>query len=237
MQQITHGVSISPVMHNQAVTMSSREIAGLTGSLHANVKRSAERLVVAGILTYPLDEFPFEHNGNTYTEYRFNKRDSLVLVARLSPEFTAKIVDRWQELEEELQPKIPQSYTEALRLAADLNEQLEEKSRALELAAPKAEFVDRYVDTTGSMTFRQVCKLLKIKEPEFRLFLQENKIMYRLNGSWAAYQCHIDAGRFEIKTGTSQTNNHSFAQARFTPKGVKWIAGLWGTSQVEGVIA
>ncbi|KJY06169.1 phage antirepressor KilAC domain-containing protein [Morganella morganii] len=188
MQQITHGVSISPVMHNQAVTMSSREIAGLTGSFHANVKRSAERLVVAGILTYPLDEFPFEHNGNTYTEYRFNKRDSLVLVARLSPEFTAKIVDR-------------------------------------------------YVDTTGSMTFRQVCKLLKIKEPEFRLFLQENKIMYRLNGSWAAYQCHIDAGRFEIKTGTSQTNNHSFAQARFTPKGVKWIAGLWGTSQVEGVIA
>lgn len=237
MQQITHGVSISPVMNNQAVTMSSREIAGLTGSLHANVKRSAERLVVAGILTYPLDEFPFEHNGNTYTEYRFNKRDSLVLVARLSPEFTAKIVDRWQELEDELQPKIPQSYTEALRLAADLNEQLEEKSRALELAAPKAEFVDRYVDTTGSMTFRQVCKLLKVKEPEFRLFLQENKIMYRLNGSWAAYQCHIDAGRFEIKTGTSQTNNHSFSMARFTSKGVKWIAGLWGASLVEGVIA
>ncbi|MEM8160379.1 phage regulatory protein/antirepressor Ant, partial [Morganella morganii] len=58
----------------------------------------------------------------------------------------------WQELEEQLHPKIPQSYTEALRLAADLNEQLEEKSRALELAAPKAEFVDRYVDTTGSMT-------------------------------------------------------------------------------------
>ena len=237
MQQITHEVSISPVMQNQTVTMSSREIAELTGSRHGDVKRSAERLDIAGILTTPLAWFDFEHNGNTYTECRLNKRDSLVLVARLSPEFTAKIVDRWQELEEQQQPKIPQSYTEALRLAADLKEQLEEKARALAIAAPKAEFVDRYVETTGSMTFRQVCKLLKVKEPEFRMFLLDQKIMYRLNGSWAVYQNHIDAGRFDIKTGTSTTNNHSFSIARFTSKGVKWVAGLWGTSQVEGVVA
>ncbi len=237
MQQITREVSISPVMQNQTVTMSSREIADLTGSNHSDVKRSAERLDTAQLLTQPLAELNFEHKGNTYTEYRLNKRDSLVLVARLSPEFTAKIVDRWQELEEQQQPKIPQSYTEALRLAADLNEQLEEKARALAIAAPKAEFVDRYVETTGSMTFRQVCKLLKVKEPEFRMFLLDQKIMYRLNGSWAVYQNHIDAGRFNIKTGTSATNNHSFSMARFTSKGVKWVAGLWGTSQVEGAVA
>lgn len=37
----------------------------------------------------------------------------------------------------------------------------------------------------------------------------------------------IDAGRFEVKTGTSLTSNHAFSQARFTAKGVKWIGGLW----------
>ena len=70
------------------VTMSSREIARLVQSKHGDVKRSAERLASAGILTAPLAHTPYTHpqNGQTYEEYWFNKRDSLVIVARLSPE-------------------------------------------------------------------------------------------------------------------------------------------------------
>jgi phage regulator Rha-like protein len=82
------------------VTMSSREIARLVQSKHGDVKRSAERLASAGILTAPLAHtLQHPQNGQTYEEYWFNKRDSLVIVARLSPEFTAAVVDRWQELE------------------------------------------------------------------------------------------------------------------------------------------
>lgn len=79
--------------------MSSREIAELTGSRHDAVRKSARRLEADRILTSPLAESVFHHKGNAYQEFHFNKRDSLVLVARLSPEFTAVIVDRWQELE------------------------------------------------------------------------------------------------------------------------------------------
>ncbi|HGN0141909.1 TPA: phage antirepressor KilAC domain-containing protein, partial [Proteus mirabilis] len=50
------------------------------------------------------------------------------------------------------------------------------------------------------------------------------------------YQTHVDLGRFEIKTGTNQKNNHAFAQSRFTTKGVKWIAGLWAEYKVEDEI-
>ncbi|MGP2543405.1 phage antirepressor KilAC domain-containing protein [Yersinia sp. 2541 StPb PI] len=206
------------------VTMSSREIAVLVNSKHSDVKRSAERLCAGGILTAPLAQFDFEHNGNKYFEYRFNKRNSLVLVARLSPEFTAAVVDRWQELEQNL---IPQTLPEALRLAANLVEEKQQLENQLSIAAPKVEFVDRYVKATGSMVFRQVCKLLSAKEPEFRLFLMDNRIMYRLSGGLIPHQQHIDAGRFEVKTGTNQINSHAFAQARFTPKGVRWIGGLW----------
>lgn len=206
------------------VTMSSREIAVLVNSKHGDVKRSAERLYAGGILTAPLAQFDFEHNGNQYFEYRFNKRDSLVLVARLSPEFTAAVVDRWQELEQNL---IPQTLPEALRLAANLVEEKQQLENQLSIAAPKVEFVDRYVKATGSMVFRQVCKLLSAKEPEFRLFLMDNRIMYRLSGGLIPHQQHIDAGRFEVKTGTNQINSHAFTQARFTPKGVRWVGGLW----------
>jgi len=48
-----------------------------------------------------------------------NQRDCYVIVAQLSPEFTARLVDRWQELEHKsAEPKLPQSSAEALRLAA-----------------------------------------------------------------------------------------------------------------------
>lgn len=104
------------------VTMSSREIARLVQSKHGDVKRSAERLASAGILTAPLAHTPYTHpqNGQTYEEYWFNKRDSLVIVARLSPEFTAAVVDRWQELENSQAVSVPQILPEALRLAAEL---------------------------------------------------------------------------------------------------------------------
>jgi phage regulator Rha-like protein len=105
-------------MHNPiaagTITMSSREIAALVQSKHSDVKRSAERLSATGIFSAPLAHTPWisEQNGLTYYEYHFNKRDSLVLVARLSPEFTAAVVDRWQELEKQI--TVPQSLPEAL---------------------------------------------------------------------------------------------------------------------------
>lgn len=222
---------------NGAVTMSSREIAELVQSKHSDVKRSAERLVAAGVLTAPLAQFDFEHNGNVYQEYRFNKRDSLVVVARLSPEFTAAVVDRWQELEEGRNISVPRSLPEALRLAADLAEQKEQLTLQLAAAAPKVEFVDRYCSASGSLSFRQVAKLLKAKETEFRLFLIENDIMYRLGGALTPRHQHIDAGRFEVKTGTSTTSNHAFSQARFTAKGVRWIGGLWAEHIAKGKAA
>ncbi|MDF1895106.1 phage antirepressor KilAC domain-containing protein [Rahnella contaminans] len=214
------------LLSGKVVTMSSREIAELVQSKHSDVKRSAERLVVGGVLTAPLAQFEFVHNGNTYTEYRFSKRDSLVLVAQLSPQFTAAVVDRWQELEANSQ--VPQTLPEALRLAADLAEEKQVLESQLALAAPKVEFVEQYVMAKGSMGFRSVCKLLKAKEPEFRLFMIDEKIVYKQDGQFTPYSVHTDAGRFEVKTGTSQVNQHAFRQARFTPKGVQWIAGLWG---------
>lgn len=51
--------------------------------------------------------------------------------------------------------------------------------------------------------------------------------MYRLNGALTPRQGHSALGRFEVKTGTNTLNNHAFAQSRFTPKGVKWVGGLW----------
>lgn len=87
-------------------TMSTREIAELVDKQHSNIKISAERLAEKGVIgTLATQEFT--HSGNVYVEYLLNKRDSLILVAQNCPEFTARIVDRWQELEEKQVAAIP----------------------------------------------------------------------------------------------------------------------------------
>lgn len=217
------------ITQSSNLTMSSREIAALIDKQHSHIKVSAERLSEKGVIgTLAMREF--DHNGNTYTEYLFSKRDSLILVAQNCPEFTARIVDRWQELEAMQGPKLPTTMAEALRLAADQAEQIEKQQAALAIAAPKAAFVDQYVDASGLKGFRQVAKLLKANENHFRLFLIENKVMYRLAGEWVAYQNHIDAGRFSVKTG--EANGHAFTRSMFTPKGVEWVAGEFAKFQL-----
>lgn len=220
---------MNQLMSQDSLTMSTREIANLLGKQHSNIKVSAERLAKNG--TIALQGSKFEHNGIIYEEYLLDKRSSLILVAQNCPEFTAAIVDRWQELEAGHAPKIPQTYAEALRLAADQAVELEKKEAQLAIAAPKAEFVDRYVESTGLSGFRQVAKMLRAKEPELRAFLVESKILYKLGGGWTAYQNHIDAGRFAAVTGTA--NDHAYHDIKFTAKGVEWIASMWAVHQIR----
>ena len=222
----------------QGVTMSSREIAELVESRHDSVKRAIERLVDRSVITQPpmVDESYTDGSGRTVViaTYQIGKRDSYVVVAQLSPEFTARLVDRWQELESRQHVTIPQTYAEALLEAGRLAKITEEQAAQLAIAAPKAEFVDKYVEATGLKGFRQVAKLLKANEARFREFLIDKKIMYRLGGEWHAYQNHIDAGRFDVTTGSSDSG-HAFNQTKFTSKGVNWIAGLWAQHNLQEV--
>lgn len=58
--------------------------------------------------------------------------------------------------------------------------------------------------------------------------------MYKLGGEWMPFAAHIDAGRFEVKAGTA-ANEHAFNSARFTPKGIAWVAGEYAKYQLEEV--
>lgn len=222
----------------KSLKMSSREIAELVDSRHDSVRRTVERLAERGVIALP----PLVEKataGRPSAEYVFSgdqgKRDSIIVVAQLSPEFTARLVDRWQELESANRVQLP-DFTNPAESARAWAEQYELRTiaqQALAIAAPKVEFVDRYVENNGTLTFRQVAKLLKANERVLRQLLINGHVMYRLNGVMTPYQNHIDAGRFEVKTGTSERNNHAFAQARFTPKGVQWIAGLWASHTMQ----
>jgi len=130
-------------------------------------------------------------------------------------------------------PALPQTFAEALRLAADQQDVITAQAAQLQAAAPAVEFVERYADSTGTKGFRQVAKLLGANENHFRRFLLAEKIMYYLNSELTPHAQHITAGRFSVKAGTAQNSGHAYNAARFTPKGVTWIAGEWGKWKVK----
>lgn len=231
------------IIKSDQITMGTREIADMLGKRHADIMRSAERLWESGVIggSTPLAHTPYTHEQNhqEYTEYRLAKRDCLILVAQNCPEFTAAIVDRWQELEAKQAPQLPRTYAEALLEAGRLALEVEQQAQQLALAAPKVEFVDKYVAATGNLGFRQVAKLLKVKEPELRDFLIDNRIMYRLAGVLTPYAEHINAGRFQLKAGVAEhgDSSHAYSQAKITPKGVEWLAGELAKHQATQAVA
>ncbi len=219
-----------------ARTMSSREIAELVEARHNDVVATIERLFAKGLLRSSRETRREMTGGRPVEVYDLIERDTHLVVSGYSDEHRARVIDRWQELEAAAPPApaLPNfaDPVAAARAWADQLEARQQAEQALALAAPKVEFVDRYVVAdTGSKGFRQVAKLLKANEARFREFLSARGVLYRLGSEWTAYQCHIDAGRFEIKTG--EAHGHAFSRCLFTPKGIEWIAGEWAKHQVK----
>lgn len=118
------------VFHNVVspeAKMSSKDIAEMVNKRHDNVKRTIETLIEQGVITRPQieDESYKDGSGRVVNTklYVFSgeqgKRDSIVVVAQLSPKFTAALVDRWQELEQVVRSNVlmPSPQQQAIELA------------------------------------------------------------------------------------------------------------------------
>ena len=204
------------------LTMSSREIAEITHKEHKNVLRVIRDLIEQNLVAQ-IEPLKFEYRNQWFDYYELNKRDTFVVVARLSPEFTAAVVDRWQALENQQKPTalIPQSFSEALMLAAQLQAEKERN-------APKVAFVDHYVEVGTSKSFRETAKILKIPERALVNRLVEDKYLYRQSGVLLPYQSAHTKDLFTVKTGTAE-HGHNYTQTRVTSKGIEFIASRYAS--------
>ena len=221
---------LSPMMrkNSNVLTMSSREIADLVESRHDSVKRTSERLQDKGLIQLtPMVEVK-NHLGQVVTEYQLIKRDTYVVVAQLSPEFTARLVDRWQELENKQMPQIPQTLSEALRLAADQAEQIEKQNLLIEQQRPKVEFVQRYVEAGTTKSLRETAKILRVPERAMIDCLVGDGLLFRQSGNLLPYQKYHVKGLFDVKTGTTEYG-HNYTQTRVTSKGIEYIASRYAS--------
>ncbi|MBG0849709.1 phage antirepressor KilAC domain-containing protein [Haemophilus influenzae] len=183
------------------LTMSSREIAEITHKEHKNVLRVIRDLIEQNLVAQ-IEPLKFEYRNQWFDYYELNKRDTFV-------------VDRWQALENRQKPTalIPQSFSEALMLAAQLQAEKERN-------APKVAFVDHYVEVGTSKSFRETAKILKIPERALVNRLVEDKYLYRQSGVLLPYQSAHTKDLFTVKTGTAE-HGHNYTQTRITSKGIE----------------
>lgn len=223
-----------------AKRMTSLEIAELVESRHDKVKQSIGRLAAREVI-----EFPPMGEISTATKpvkvYLLDKRSSLIVVAQLCPEFTARVVDRWQELEAQAQTAVDPStllsdpawlrgsllvYTEkVIALEATVAEQ-----------APKVAALDRLTLADGLLNITNAAKTLEIS-PNQRLFayLAANGWIYRRIGGkgWVGYQDRINSGYLTHKITTVQTTDGRekvVEQVLITPKGLAKLANIFSTA-------
>ncbi|NAW99993.1 MULTISPECIES: phage antirepressor KilAC domain-containing protein [unclassified Vibrio] len=208
------------------MTMSSREIAELTKKDHKNVLRVIRSLIDGHVLVAQIEPLKFEYRGQLFDYYELGKRDSLIVVARLSPEFTAAVVDRWQELEKSSQVSVPATFAEALQLAANQAKELEVKSEQLAIAAPKAEFADAVAGADKGVLIGQFAKAVGLGPIAIFRILRELKVFMSRGSSYnLPYQEFVERGYFTVKQGTYETNSETRIShtAMITGKGEIWL--------------
>ncbi|NMZ40418.1 Rha family transcriptional regulator [Pseudomonas proteolytica] len=152
------------------IEISSLEIAELVGSRHDNVRKTIERLVDREVIQQPALQEVKNHLGQGVATYMVRKRDSFVVVAQLSPEFTAALVDRWQELEaQQASPSIDTDEgkllliqdlaTKQLALIAENKYITQQRDHAIETKAEIGSRREATAMATASAAVRQAQKL------------------------------------------------------------------------------
>lgn len=193
-----------------ALTMSSREIAELTGKRHDNVVRDIEKMlkdVGLGVLNFE-ETYINEQNGQEYRCFNLPKNLTLNLIAGYRADLRLKIIDRWMELEAaQAQQAIP-SHPEALRLAADLMEKnnilintVMVKDKELAAAKPKADALDELAALEGVHNLRSAAQQCGWPEKAFINKLVAIRWLYvhSVTGRKCAYADKIKAGLMEAK--------------------------------------
>lgn len=222
-------------------TMTSLEIAEVTGRNHKDVMRSIREMEDAWAKVngrkFALVEYK-DAKGEMRPCYSLNKTECLYIATKFNDEARAKLVLRWEELEtkERSQYQVPQSFAEALMLAAKQQEQIEEQQRQLEANSkeivglngaiaemkPKVTYVDMILESKETVTTTQIAQDYGQSAKAFNVLLRNFGVQHKVGGQWVLYAKHLPFGyvqsdTFPIvhKNGTNGTVMHT----KWTQKG------------------
>lgn len=229
MNDMTHSGNSQP-------TMSSREIAELTGKRHDHVMRDIRSV---------LDQLEIDHPnfGGVYMDakgerrecFHLPRRECEILVTGYDVKRRAAVIDRWMKLETEKSTFDPMKALADPATMRNLLLGYSEKVLTLESTvaeqAPKVAALDRLSTAEGSLCLTDAAKHLQVAPKRFIQWLHAHDWIFRRIGSnkWTGYQPRLKQGVLiqkvtiiPLEDGTDKINE----QVRVTPKGLSRLAEL-----------
>lgn len=220
-------------------TMTSLEIAEVTGKRHDSILRDIRNILSQGVDAHNFVETSYTDKSNRQQKcYTLTKKGCLILASGYDVILREKIINRWEELEtkDRNQYQVPQSFAEALMLAAKQQEQIEEQQRQLEANSkeivelngaiaemePKVTYVDMILASKETVTTTQIAQDYGQSAKAFNVLLRNFGVQHKVGGQWVLYAKHLPFGyvqsdTFPIvhKNGTNETVMHT----KWTQKG------------------
>lgn len=219
----------------------SRDVAAFFGKDHRRVLQTIRELSCSP--DFRRHNFvPFKNNDLTgeYTSHVMMTKDGFMFLAmgftggkaaRLKEQFIAQFNAMEAELTRQAarsEFQVPSTLSEALRLAADQAETIEQQTALITDMTPKAEFHDDVSRAVNAQTFMQVAKFMKTGRTRFTKWLRERKFLMENN---MPYQRYLDEGYFRViekKRKDPITGEPiTYTQTLVTGKGATYLQRHW----------
>lgn len=236
----------------QAQTMSSLQIAELTGKRHDAILRDIRNLLEQGVAAHNFVETSYTDKSNRQSPcYQLTKTGCLILASGYNAVLREKIIDRWIELETEAakQYQVPTSFREALLLAAAQQERIEEQQKLLvaqteqirdlnaanEEMRVKVSYYDQILASKSTVTTTQIAQDYGMSAKKFNIELRNLKIQRKVGGQWILYAPYNTMGYVHSETFIPEcsTTGKVVMITRWTQKGRLF---LYETLKKKGVL-
>ena len=211
-------------------TKTSLEIAEVTGKRHSDVLEAIRNMENAWVKvaqrTFPLGSYK-DANNQDRPCYILNKTECLYVATKFNDEARAKLVLRWEELENQVRRSeivMPNfsNPAEAARAWADQYEQRLKLAVKVKEDAPKVEFFESVAESKDAVEMKAVSSTLNyVAVGRNKLFaiLREQKVLQSNN---IPYQKYIDVGYFR----TIETKKNCGSEVRIFIKTLVYQKGL-----------
>jgi phage antirepressor YoqD-like protein len=194
-------------------TMSSLQIAELTGKDHPKVTADIKRVLEEAGIEASGFRIPLKMpSGQTADTYNLPYRETQLVISGYSVKHRLVIIDRWQELETN-QPKLPTNFIEALEALLISEKEKQVALTQIETDRPKVEFAIAVRNMQGACSVGDFAKTIGYGRNKFFKMMRDDGILIKNN---VPYQKYIDMGCFVVMEQIPYTDSNGKTHPAFT---------------------